>query len=315
KLLSRQYGGIHAGSWVDLFPASLTPWIQLCRLSPPAAFFLIYFPHIFGAVYAAAIHELPLDQLQRVSLILFGGSFFCNNASHAWNDLIDAPIDAKIQRTRTRPIPRGAITPRAAFAFTVLQALLAALFLCWLPADTAVATVPTIIGTTYYPFAKRHTYFPQLILGFCLTWGVMVGSSAMGASQPWKDPATLSLLGASTLWVVIFDTIYAHQDLADDVEVGVKSMAVLFRGRMKLVLWVLYSAMVVCLTASGVWGGFGLAYGLASVGGCGVSVGCMIVMVDLEDPESCWLWFSQGFWLTGSAIITGLLAEYALCKL
>ena len=308
--LSKQYGGVHVGGWVDYLPSSVVPYIQLCRLSPPAAFFIIFFPHFFGVVHAASVQKSSIEEVVRVSLILLGGSFFCNNASHAWNDLVDAPLDKLVARTCTRPIPRGAITPRAAFIFTCVQALAAASFLLFLPSSISLAAVPNIIGTTYYPFAKRHTHFPQVVLGFCLTWGIMIGSAAMGVSEPWTDKSTLSLFLASILWVIIFDTVYAHQDLEDDLRVGVKSTAVLLHNYARTFLVVLYLGMSACLFACGYYAGMGMAFFSITVGGCFLSVGAMVIFVDLKDPASCWSWFSQGFWMTGVAISGGLLAEY-----
>lgn len=310
--LSQQYGGIHSGGWVNYLPSSWVAYVQLSRLSPPAALFLIFFPHFFGVIHAANNLGVPVTEVIRVCLLLFGGSFFCNNASHAWNDLVDAPIDKMISRTKTRPIPRGAITPFAAFVFAVSQAIGAASFLFFLPTDTAKATIPTIIGTIYYPYAKRHTHLPQLLLGFCLTWGIMVGSSAVGAVQPWTDPSTLFLLVASILWVILFDTIYAHQDLADDLKIGVKSLAVLFKNHAKALLWALYLGMSTCLLASGYYGHMGITYYVITVMGCVLSVGAMVMKVDLQNAASCWAWFSQGFWLTGLAISGGLLADYGV---
>ncbi|KAK3328244.1 UbiA prenyltransferase family-domain-containing protein [Cercophora scortea] len=314
QTLSQQYGGLHAGSWVDRLPPSWIPYVQLSRLSPPAGFFLIVFPHLFGVLHAACTlgPASSIEQVARVSLLLVGGSFFCNNASHAWNDLVDAPIDAWIARTRTRPIPRGAISRRAAFVFTVSQAVGAGVFLLGLPRDTSFTVLPNIFGTAYYPFAKRHTHLAQLVLGVCLTWGIMVGSSAMGVYQPWWDPSTVCLFVGSIMWVVIFDTIYAHQDLADDLRVGVKSTAVLFGSWAREILWVLGAGMVAALAASGYYGRMGLAYYALTVGGCAVSMGAMVAKVDLKDPASCWTWFSQGFWSTGVAIASGLLVEFGM---
>ncbi|KAI0508721.1 UbiA prenyltransferase family-domain-containing protein [Xylaria bambusicola] len=278
---ARQYGGIHSGTWVDLFPSSCIPYIQLSRLSPPVAFFLIYLPHLFGVAHAAKVHNTPIEEVIRTSVILLGGSFFCNNASHAWNDLIDASIDKVIPRTQNRPIPRGAISPRAALVFTGFQVLGAVSFLLVLPASAVKASIPTILITTYYPFAKRHTHLAQ----FCLFL-------------------------AAVVWVVIFDTVYAHQDLPADLEVGVKSMAVLIKGRAKLVLWLFWACLGGFLGCSGYFGGMGLRYYAISMGGCIALSGIVILRVDLEDPRSCWKWFSSGFWLTGTSIAAGMLAEY-----
>ncbi|KAF4964677.1 hypothetical protein FZEAL_10844 [Fusarium zealandicum] len=310
KALSKQYGGIHAGSWVDFLPKSWIPYVQLSRLSPPVGLILIYFPHLFGVIHAASIQSSSMTEMLYVSGILVVGSFFCNNGSHAWNDLVDAPIDAQIERTKMRPIPRGAISRQAAFVFALSQAILAAGCLLPLGFGTALATIPTIIATLYYPFAKRHTHFAQVVLGFCLTWGVMVGSSAMGVQAPWRHESSVSLLLASNLWVILFDTVYAHQDLEDDLRVGVKSLAVLCNGHARPLLWTLFAGKCACLYWCGVSGQLGLPYFIIALGGCAVSVGSMVALVDLKDPESCWGWFATGFWFTALSIVAGLFANY-----
>ncbi|KAK4154500.1 4-hydroxybenzoate polyprenyltransferase [Chaetomidium leptoderma] len=330
--LSTQYGGFHAkGSWVDLVPASWVPYVQLCRLSPPAGLFLIYFPPVFGVLHAAATHHRPLSEVLYACAVLLCASFFGNNAAHAWNDIVDAPIDARIERTRTRPIPRGTISPTSAllFALTQLLGLLATLHLFLPPqnnlnpnnvvATPLLAATPAILASVYYPYAKRHTHLPQVVLGFCLTWSTMVGGCAVGIAAPWRGASERWLLAGCILWVVIFDTVYAHQDVVDDVRVGVKSTAVLLRGgraRARAVLWLLLGAMVMALVQAGRCAAFGWPYYVLSVGGGVVSVGAMVARVDLQDPASCWSWFSKGFWLTGLVISGGLLVEYAtvLCR-
>lgn len=330
--LSQQYGGIHAGSWVDLLPRSWVPYVQLARLSPPAALFLIYLPHLYGAMHAAKIAAKSPNapggtngggtngsgtvgnthDTLRACALLLGGSFFYSNAAHAWNDLIDAPVDRKVARTKNRPIARGDITPRAAFLFTASQALSAASFLLFLPKTTALATIPSIVGATYYPWAKLHTYFPQLVLGACLAWGTVVGASTLGMEEPWADGAVLCLVTALVLWTSIYDTIYAYQDIVDDEKVGVKSTAVLFKEHTKTLLWFLLALKGVFLIWYGSLTGVGIGYYIITFGGCMSSLGTMIAYVKLKDQASCWWWFSIGFWFTGAAIALGLLFEYIL---
>ncbi|KAI1139193.1 prenyltransferase [Hypoxylon sp. FL0543] len=308
--LSQQYGGTHSGGWVNLLPASWVPYVQLARLSPPAALFLIYFPHVFGILHAANVHQRPPIEVVRTAALLLGGSFFFSNAAHAWNDLVDAPIDKQVSRTRKRPIPRGDISWRQALVFTAVQAIGAASFLLFFPPATAIVTIPTIVGTTYYPWAKRHTYFPQVVLGFCLSWGIMVGSSATGIEKPWADPAALSLLLASILWTMIYDTIYAYQDIEDDVKIGVRSTAVLFGSYTKCLLWVLISLLGACLLLYGEMAQMGATYYVVTIGGCLSSLSAMVANVELKNDASCWWWFSCGFWFTGISITVGLLAGY-----
>ena len=311
--LSQQYGGRHSGSWVDSLPASWTPYIQLARLSPPAGVFLIFFPHLFGIVHAAILQRSPISDTLRVGSLVAVGSFFLSNAIHGWNDLIDAPIDRLVTRTRERPIVRGAISPRAAFIFTVSQGLATAAILLALPGITALSTIPSVVANIYYPWSKRHTHFAQMVLGFCLAWGVIVGTAAMDV-EPLADAAapTACLFLASVLWTVIYDTIYACQDVSDDVKIGLKSTAILFREWTKPFLWVSLGLAISLLTAYGNLGGMGLGYYAITVGGCSSSLGTMIMKVNLKDPLSCWWWFRYGFWLAGGSIAGGLLSEYVL---
>ncbi|KAI1308772.1 UbiA prenyltransferase family-domain-containing protein [Xylaria venustula] len=326
--LAKQYGGNHAGGWVDYLPTSWIPYIQLARLSPPAALFLIYFPHFFGIILAALIQRSPASDVLRAGLIMFGGSFFFSNAAHGWNDLVDAPIDRAITRTSKRPIPRGAITPRAALVFTISQGVGAALFLTIMPSGSAIYAVPNIIGTIYYPWAKRHTNFAQFVLGWCLAWGIVMGSCSMGLKpfrggpfgaelslwdQTWSvQPSIACVFFASILWTIIYDTIYAHQDLKDDLKVGVKSIAVLFRDQTKLLLWLVLGCMVALLSMAGLLEQMGWQYYIIAAGGSALSLGAMIANVELKDSASCWWWFRYGFWLAGSSIAGGLLSGYLL---
>lgn len=320
---AHQYGGNYKSGWLAFLPDSWLPYVQLARLSPPAGLFLIFFPHLFGILHAAILQQSPPLQLLQTSAMMLCGSFFFSNATHIWNDLIDAPLDARVERTRNRPIPRGAISPIAALVFTITQAIGAAIFLKYLPVKffrSTLFALPSIIGSTYYPWAKVHTNFPQFVLGICLAWGVVMGSLAIGM-EPFGveatrngvrvrlDYSTLCLFAAAVLWTMIYDTIYAHLDLEDDIKVGIKSMAVQFRGRTRPVLWQLLTCMAAFLFTCGKLNDMSILY-YGGVGAAVIFLGMMIARVDLRDSQSCWYWFSNGFWFAGGFISTGLFMEY-----
>ena len=105
---------------------------------------------------------------------------------------------------------------------------------------------------------------------------------------------------------MMYDTIYAHQDLKDDIKAGIKSLAVLYRDRTKSLL----AMMAALLLACGKLSEMGLMYHLIAVGGATLSLGLMIARVDLQSSESRWWWFSNGFWFAGGSIAAGLLLEY-----
>ncbi|KAG6358125.1 hypothetical protein INS49_014009 [Diaporthe citri] len=179
--LAQQYGGLHTGKWVSALPASWIPYVQLTRLSPPAGVCLVLFPHLFGLFHAFILRPSPPPgEILRAGVLLTIGSFFLSNAIHGWNDLIDAPIDALVTRTKDRPIVRGAVSKRGALLFTLSQVLLAAVVLLALPRVVAVAAAPSIVANFYYPWSKLHTHAAQLVLGISLGWGVNVGTAAMG---------------------------------------------------------------------------------------------------------------------------------------
>ncbi|ROW09242.1 hypothetical protein VPNG_05897 [Cytospora leucostoma] len=329
--LAAQYGGNSSAGWLGRLPGPWLPYVQLARLSPPAGLCLVFFPHLFGLLHAGLLQQRPPILLFRTSIVLLIGNFFLSNAIHIWNDLIDAPLDAQVERTRNRPIPRGAVSPRAALLFTGTQALGAALFLPLCagydtPLKAALCSVPAILAWTYYPWAKRHTHVPQLVLGFCLAWGVFMGELAAGHSSfsfgsaaaekrgRWLgvDGSALCLFAACVLWTMIYDTIYAQQDLEDDIKVGIKSLAVYSRGRTKLILTILLLHLIMLLSVCGWLSSMGPAFYLVTNGGAAMSLIFMIAKVDLESSSSCWVWFSRGFWLTGGAITAGLSTELVL---
>jgi 4-hydroxybenzoate polyprenyltransferase len=309
--LSQQYGGDHTGRWVNRLPSWWIPYVQLARLSPPVGLFLIYLPHVLGIILAAILQRSTIFHVLRISGLILGWSFFFSNAAHGWNDIVDLPIDKMVTRTRKRPIPRGAISRQAAFVFVVSQAIGAGASLMTLPPKTTLYTVPNILTTIYYPYAKQHTNFAQVILGFCLAWGVLSGTEAMGLDPLFEtNMSPLFLFLACVLWTILYDTIYAHQDVEDDVRIGIKSTAVLFSGHAKPFLCLVLGSMLVSLVACGRIAGLGHLYYSITVGGTAISMSAIIANVDLKSSSSCWSAFRYGFWFTGASLVGGLLSEY-----
>lgn len=261
-------------------------------------------------------------QLIQPAALLVVGSFFLSNAIHGWNDLIDAPYDALVARTRERPVVRGAVSKTGALLFTVTQGVASAALLTILLPNPEVSVQiawPSIVANLYYPWAKQHTHFAQYVLGVCLAWGVVVGTAGiLEAAEPGKGrdiwagrtgKSTACLTAAAVLWTVIYDTIYAFQDREDDIKVGLKSTAVLFGEGTKGFLAVNLGGLVGLLAYIGSLLELGgLYYGFAA-GGCFLSLATMITKVDLSNPSSCWWWFRYGFWLAGGSIAVGLILE------
>ncbi|KAK4235974.1 hypothetical protein C8A03DRAFT_17340 [Achaetomium macrosporum] len=351
--VSTQYSSGRATGWVSHLPPSWVPYVQLARLSLPAALMLIYLPTLFGVLLAAVLDEVHHPSSPWYAcLLLLVASFFFSNAAHAWDDLADAPIDILIPRTARRPIPRGAVSRPAALAFAFANALGAAATLRWGFPDPAVAfryALPNILATVYYPFAKRHTNLPQLVLGFCLAWGVVMGAVAVGCEPFSLTPTTttnddenittspsfpttttlipptlplgpltiqtpfLSLFTACALWSIIYDTIYAAEDYDADCALGLGSMVVLCGGprapATKRMLYALLACLGGCLVACGLSAGMAWRYYAVAPVGATVSLGSMIRGVDLKDARSTWWWFRYGYWFVGGSVVGGLGVE------
>ncbi|KAH6617534.1 UbiA prenyltransferase family-domain-containing protein [Chaetomium tenue] len=213
--VSVQYSSGRVTGWVSHLPPSWVPYVQLARLTLPAALILIYLPTLFGVLLAAILargggggdgsnatdgdYHFP-NPWWYTCLLLLVSSFFFSNAAHAWDDLADAPIDILIPRTARRPIPRGDVSHLAAFTFVAANAAGAGITLLGFPdpAGTLRYALPNILATAYYPYAKRHTNLPQLVLGFCLAWGVVMGAVAVGC-EPFALGDIIRLHPSNTL--------------------------------------------------------------------------------------------------------------------
>jgi len=162
---------------------------------------------------------------------------------------------------------------------------------------------------------KRVTYYPQVVLGVAFGWAVFFAEAALDIPSPNSDiirrKESWALFGANILWTIAYDTIYAHQDVADDEAAGVKGMALVFRDTTKILASGLAAGQVILLVLCGIWGGFGgWVYYVGTVGGVAGAMGWFIWDVDLKVPESCGDWFRKQFWVVGGAYASGFVGEY-----
>ena len=190
-------------------------------------------------------------------VLFFVGAFAMRGAGCTWNDIVDRDLDARVERTRSRPIPSGQVTVAAAAAFLVLQALIGLAVLLQFNRFTVLVGLASLAVVAVYPFMKRITYWPQIVLGLAFSWGALMGWPATFGRL--DLPAFLLYAGAIS-WVIGYDTIYAHQDREDDALIGIKSTALLFGEHTKPMLAVFY-ALAVALIALAGWSA-GAGYGV-----------------------------------------------------
>ena len=261
-------------------PSLLADLVALGRYDRPIGTWLLAWPCAWGVALA---QPAPLD-LCILCAILLAGSAFARAGGCAWNDLMDRRLDAAVARTRSRPLAAGRLGAKSALAFIALHLAAAGGLLFLLPA-AAVWLVPLSLPLVLlYPLAKRVTWWPQVWLGLTFNWGALVGWSAATAEFP--GPAALLLYSGAVLWTVGYDTLYAYQDRADDVSVGIRSTAVRLgrRGR-RLVAATYGGAVALFSCALMVVGGGPFAW--AGLAGFGLMLARQTAAVDLEDPASC----------------------------
>jgi len=271
------------GNWVDtLAPAWSRPYLRLARADRPIGGWLLLMPCWWSAGLAATAGGLPYPNPWHVFLF-FVGAFVMRGAGCTWNDILDRDLDAKVTRTRSRPIPSGQVSTKAAVTFLVAQALVGLLVLVQFNGFTILMGILSLATVAIYPLMKRVTWWPQVFLGLAFSWGALMGWPAVFGKL--DAPAYLLYIG-SIMWVIGYDTIYAHQDREDDVLIGVHSTARLFGTRTRLALMVFYTLAVLLIGLSGAAAGAGPVF----VIGCilfGAHLGWQIDRLDINDPDLC----------------------------
>jgi len=265
------------GSWLDRLPAWLRPYGVLARWDRPIGSWLLLWPCWWGMALAS---PWP-DPLQMALFAL--GAFAMRGAGCVINDLADRDLDARVERTRQRPLASGRLGVTQALVFLALQLLIGFLVLLTFNRFTiglAFAVMPLVL---VYPLMKRITWWPQATLGLTFNWGALVGWSAVtgGLSAP-----AVVLYAAGFFWTLGYDTIYAHQDKADDALVGIKSSARRLGDATVPWLWGFYGVTLAFMALAAVLRGAGLLLipGLALVA---LHLVWQIRTVDIDDPANC----------------------------
>jgi 4-hydroxybenzoate polyprenyltransferase len=296
-----------AGNWVDTrAPQWSRPYLRLSRLDRPIGSWLLLMPCWWSAALAAGITE-SVDKLPRILALFFVGAFVMRGAGCTWNDITDRDLDARVERTRSRPIPAGQVSVSQAMAFLVVQALIGLAVLLQFNVFAVATGIASLIIVAVYPFMKRITWWPQVVLGLAFSWGALMGFAVILGRI---DAAALALYAGSIAWVIGYDTIYAHQDTEDDALIGIKSTARLFGARTGLALNVFYGLAVVLIGAAVAVAGAGaLAWvGLAAFA---AHLAWQIKRLRIDDPALCLRLFKSNR-DAGLLMFAGLLADAAM---
>ena len=295
------------GNWVDsLAPAWSRPYLRLARLDRPIGSWLLLLPCWWSSALAAIAAHQRLPNLWHIALF-FVGAFAMRGAGCTWNDIVDRDLDGAVERTRSRPIPSGQVSVAQATLFLIAQSLVGLLVLIAFNGFTVALGVASLAIVAVYPFMKRVTYWPQIVLGLAFSWGALMGwAAAFGR----LDSPALLLYAGSISWVIGYDTIYAHQDREDDALIGIKSTALLFGPRTKPMLALFYTVAVIFISAAGFAAGAGIVFGIGLLA-FAAHLTWQIVRLDIADPDNCLAIFKSDR-DAGLILFAGLVLDAAL---
>ncbi|MFH1158666.1 MAG: 4-hydroxybenzoate octaprenyltransferase [Pseudomonadota bacterium] len=264
-------------------PENWHPYIKLSRLDRPIGIWLLLFPCWWGIVLSGGgMTNLSPETLK--NMVLFAaGAFLMRPAGCIVNDLCDRKLDASVERTKTRPLASGEISPAHALRFLAVLLALSLMILLMLPRITIILGVLSLFLVVAYPKMKKLTWWPQLFLGFAFNWGALMGWAAMTEGLSWE---CLLLYIGGIFWTLGYDTIYAHQDKEDDVLVGIKSTARLFGRKSRFYVPVFYGlSLFFLMMAKYAVAGSLLTPLLTALPA--LQVVWQMKTWDMDDPESC----------------------------
>src|SRR6266851_3334119 len=202
-----------------LLPAWARPFGRLSRWDRPIGTWLLLFPCWWSLALAAAPQWGRLGGWMAIFAL---GAIAMRGAGCTWNDIADRKVDAKVERTRGRPLPAGEVNVVEALAWMVLQAAVGAVILFKFNTTAFLVGIASLAVVAIYPLMKRVTSWPQVVLGFAFNWGALLGFAAVEGRL---SAATVALYLGGVAWTLVYDTIYAMQDQRDDAIIGVHSTA------------------------------------------------------------------------------------------
>jgi 4-hydroxybenzoate polyprenyltransferase len=273
------------------------------RIDKPIGTWLLFLPCSWSILLSQGT---PIDTIGTLALFA-GGSFLLRAAGCIINDLWDKDFDKQVERTKNRPLAAGIISPFHALICLSIMLSCGLLVLLQFNGYTIMLGASSIVLVILYPLMKRITNWPQLVLGFCFNYGVLMGqSSILGLNTL---PIGVLYLGAVS-WTLMYDTVYALQDLEDDLKAGVKSTAVLLRENIKNWLVLFSTITTTCFALTGYLINASLPFYLG-VAGVAMHFIWQLVNLNIKLTSSCWAIFCSNKYL-GIIFSFGCLLEYLI---
>ncbi|MBW3504992.1 MULTISPECIES: 4-hydroxybenzoate octaprenyltransferase [unclassified Pseudomonas] len=277
-------------------------FIQLTRMDKPIGIYLLLWPTLW-ALWVAAKGVPSLSNL----LIFVFGVILTRAGGCVINDFADRKVDGHVKRTEQRPMASGKISSKEALVFFALLMGLSFLLVLCTNAPTIWLSFGALALAATYPFMKRYTYYPQVVLGAAFSWGIPMAFTAETGSLP---AAAWLLYIANLLWTVGYDTYYAMTDREDDLKIGVKSTAILFGDADRVIILSLQGLALGCLLLAGSHFELGGWFHLGLLGAAACFVWEFWYTRD-RDPQRCFKAFLHNHW-AGLSIFVGIVLDYAL---
>lgn len=289
---------------LDRIADRLEQYYYLVRLHRPIGTYLLLWPALWALWIAGDGKPDPL-----VLFVIVAGTVLMRSAGCAMNDFADRKIDGHVERTRERPLATGKVSAREAVAVFVVLSLLSFGLVLLMNRFTVYLSLGGLALAVIYPFSKRYTNLPQVILGMAFAWAIPMAFAAQTDSLP-REAWLIYVI--TVIWAVIYDTMYAMVDREDDIRIGVKSTAILFGEADRVILLILQVLMFTGLLLLGKQVGLGRPYYLA-VGVAAVFALYQQYLIRAREPAACFRAFLNNNWL-GMILFIGIALNYLYAK-
>jgi 4-hydroxybenzoate polyprenyltransferase len=278
----------------------LSRYAELVRLDRPIGILLLLWPALCALWIAGEGRPDPL-----VVGVFVLGTALMRSAGCAINDYADRNLDGQVTRTCKRPLATGRVSPREAIMVFVVLSLVAFALVLLLNMRTVLMSFVAVALAATYPFMKRHTHYPQVVLGAAFGWAVPMAFTALQDRVP---PEAWLLFAATVLWALIYDTMYAMVDREDDLTAGIKSTAIAFGERDRLIIGIFQVMMLGLLALVGDAAARGAPYyaGVAVAGGL---FAYQQYLIRDRQPAACFRAFLNNNYV-GMAVFIALVVDY-----
>ena len=225
----------------------LNLFIELTRLKKPIGFLLLFWPCSWGLTLAYDFSS-DLNKYFFYLILFFLGSVLMRSAGCIVNDILDRKFDAKVFRTKDRPIASGKVTVNLAIIYSLILCFLALMVLLNFNSYTIILALGSMPLAFTYPLMKRFTYWPQLFLGITFNYGLVLGWTSIHSGF---NLAPIILYLGAIFWTLGYDTIYGYQDIKDDEIIGLKSTSIKFKNKPYTFLFICYFVYLLSLLITG----------------------------------------------------------------